>query len=37
VHRPNVIRSWGKEFEDKLIRINSYVLKKARVNLGASS
>jgi lysophospholipase L1-like esterase len=24
VHRPNVIRSWGKEFEDKLIRINSY-------------
>ena len=24
VHRPNVVRSWGKEFEDKLIRINSY-------------
>jgi multidrug transporter EmrE-like cation transporter len=41
VHRPNVIRSWGKEFEDKLIRINSYghhddefPIKKARVNLG---
>ena len=23
-HRPNVVRSWGKEFGNKLIRINSY-------------